>query len=143
MGSGRSESSEGHDQLTTMLNRLPTKFAQTTEKLSKYRNTRVEFDGHKFSSKLEAQKYGDLRTMEKGGLIRDLKLQPRYNLIVNGQKICAYVGDFSFVDVQGIYAEPGELVTMDTKGFLTPEFKLKAKLFKAVMGRDIVLVRKK
>jgi hypothetical protein len=124
--------------MTTMTFRLPTKFAQTTEKLSKYRNTRVEFGGHKFSSKLEAKRYSELMLLERAGEIRNLRLQPRYNLLVNGQKICAYVGDFEYKT-----APYDQLVTEDTKGFLTPEFKLKAKLFKAVMGRDIVLVRKK
>lgn len=122
---------------TTMAFRLPTKFAQTTEKLSKYRNTRVEFDGHKFSSKLEAKRYSELTLLERAGEIRNLRLQTRHNLIVEGQKICAYVADFDYLDKAGMP------VTEDTKGFLTPEFKLKAKLFRAVMGRDIVLVRKK
>lgn len=44
-------------------------------KPSKYRNVRVEIDGHKFDSKREAAIYQELKLREKAGEIRDLKLQ--------------------------------------------------------------------
>ncbi len=99
---------------------------------NKYGNKRVEMDGHNFASKKEAGRYQLLRWRCDEGEIRDLKLQPRYPMIVNGEKICVYVGDFEYV-------ENGEIVTEDAKGVKTDVFVLKAKLFRALYGRDVVL----
>ena len=38
------------------------------------------FKGIKFDSKKEAQRYGELLLMEKGKLITNIKLQPKYEL---------------------------------------------------------------
>lgn len=93
----------------------------------KFGNVRTEVDGQSFASKREAKRFGQLRLMEKGGLIADLKTQVRYPLDVNGQPICHYIADFT-------YMEAGELVVEDSKGYRTPEFILKSKLMRAVHG---------
>jgi hypothetical protein len=49
---------------------------------------------------------------------------------VNGVLVCTYVGDFD-------YWENGEYIVEDVKGFLTPVFKLKRKLVKALHGITI------
>ena len=99
---------------------------------SKYGNKRVEIDGHKFASKKEAGRYMLLRWRQDAGEISDLKLQPRYPMVVEGIKICTYVSDFEFV-------ENGQIVTNDVKGVKTDVFIIKAKLFRALYGREIVL----
>lgn len=68
--------------------------------------------------------------MEKARVIRDLELQPRYPLVVNGVKVATYVGDFR-------YREDGVLVLEDAKGVRTREYRLKAKLMKALFGIEI------
>lgn len=108
---------------------------QRAVKGRKYRNTPVVIDGHRFASKAEGRRYSELKLLERAGEIRDLRLQPRYDLAVNGHKVCAYVGDFAYL------TKSGEPVTEDTKGVETRDFKIKAKLFRALMGRDIVIVR--
>ena len=38
---------------------------------AKYHNKKVMIDGHNFDSKLEAQRYTELKLMQKQGLIKD------------------------------------------------------------------------
>lgn len=102
----------------------------------KYRNEPVEIDGRRFASKAEGKRYAELRLLERAGEIRDLRCQPRYDLAVNGQKICTYVGDFAYLN------RTGTPVTEDVKGYRTDVFEIKAKLFRAVLGREIVIVGK-
>lgn len=91
----------------------------------KYGNKKTEVDGIKFDSKKEALRYGELRILEMGGVIHNLKLQPTFKLIVGGLPICKYRADFA-------YLEDGIETVEDVKGFKTPEYKLKAKLFRAL-----------
>ena len=60
---------------------------------------------------------------------------------INGQKICDYVADFRYL----LEEENGlsKLVVEDAKGMLTPEFKLKQKMMKAIHNIDIYLSYKK
>lgn len=101
----------------------------------KYRNTKVVVDGITFDSKLESEEWLKLRMLEKAGHIQNLRLQVKFPLYVNGEKVCTYIADF-------VYDENGEEVVLDVKSAYTaklPEFKLKAKLFKAIHGKDILL----
>lgn len=88
-------------------------------------------DGHRFASKAEAARYRVLKAREEAGEIVALELQPRYPLVVNGEKVGTYVGDFS-------YYEGGELRLEDVKGVLTPVYRLKKRLVKALYGIDIL-----
>lgn len=101
----------------------------------KYRNVPTIVDGIRFDSKAEARRYGDLKLLERAGEIRDLRLQPRYPLTVNGVKVCEYRADFAYLD------RTGTPITEDVKGVSTKDFIIKAKLFKALLGRDVVLVK--
>lgn len=100
---------------------------------NKYGNRRTEVDGISFASAKEARRYGELKLLERAGGIVELQIQPRFPLVVNGVKVCTYVGDFSYwpTNASGVL---GERVVEDAKGFKTPEFKLKAKLFQAIHG---------
>jgi hypothetical protein len=90
-------------------------------------------DGISFASKKEARRYGELRLMERAGMIDNLALQPRFPLLVNGELVCTYVADFA-------YNTKTARVVEDAKGVQTPEFKLKRKLMKAALGIDVVTV---
>ena len=48
---------------------------------NKYRNIKTEVDGIKFDSKREAQRYQELKLLEKGGVISNLELQPKFELL--------------------------------------------------------------
>lgn len=101
----------------------------------KYRNRPTEVDGRKFASKAEAKRYQELRLLERAGQIHSLNCQHQFPLAVNGVKVCTYIADFT-------YSEEGRgLVVEDVKGLVLPEFKLKAKLFAAIYGFEIVVVK--
>lgn len=92
---------------------------------NKYRNTPTEVDGHRFASKLEAKRYGELKLLQKAGQISNLELQPRHPLSVNDCLICTFVADFE-------YLEHGKRVAEDAKGVRTDVFRIKANLFRAL-----------
>ena len=100
---------------------------------SKYRNQPVIIDGVRFISKAEGARYLELKMLQHGGYIQDLKLQPRYTLMVNDVKICTYVADFRYFDTK----HKREVVE-DVKGVKTPVYKLKSKLVFALLGIKIV-----
>ena len=128
-----------------MKSKLPynTKFFSSR---SKYGSKKTIVDNIKFDSKWEAERYGQLKAMERGGVVTDLELQVPYNIIINDIKICKYIADFRYkkesnhtITNDEYYVE----VVEDAKGFETPEFKLKKKLMKAVFNIDIYLSKKK
>ena len=99
----------------------------------KYRNTKTVIDGIKFDSKLEAERYAQLKIMERAGIIRNLELQPEYELIPSFRKNgktwrkTAYKADFRYILVEGDIT-----IIEDVKGstaVITDVFRLKQKLF--------------
>ena len=56
-------------------------------KRNKYGAKKTTVDGITFDSKWEAQRWGELQAMERGGLVRDLERQVKYDIVVNGEKI--------------------------------------------------------
>ena len=93
--------------------------------------------GLKFDSRWEAERWGQLKAMERAGVVTQLERQIKYELSINDVKICDYVADFRDL----LEEENGlsKLVIEDAKGILTPEFKLKKKMMKAIHGIDIHL----
>lgn len=92
-------------------------------KQTKYRSIQTEVDGKKFASKFEAERYRELKLLESAGQISGLELQPRFPLRVEGVLIATYVADFGYIDADG------KKVVEDVKGFKTPEYRMKRKLF--------------
>lgn len=104
---------------------------------SKYKNKRVTHDGMTFDSMKEAKFYLELKLLERTGAIQKVECQVRFILQQGfekaGRKIqpIIYVADFLVTD------RNGDLIVYDVKPFdkrtgkflLTPEFKLKRKLF--------------
>ncbi len=91
-------------------------------------------DGIRFASKAEAKRDAELVQMEKAGKISGLKRQPRFPLVVNGQKVCTYVADWAYQEVEPLSRAHCRLVPVveDRKGVLTPAFKIKWALAKAL-----------
>ena len=99
----------------------------------KYHNKKTVIDGIKFDSKIEAERYAQLKILERAGVIRDLELQPEYELIPlfrkNGKtwRKTVYKADFRY-----ILAENDKTIIEDVKGstaVITDVFRLKQKLF--------------
>lgn len=105
---------------------------------SKYQNKKTLHLGIQFDSRKEANRYQELLYMERAGLIRNIELQPRYDIIVNGKKCGFYKADFRYEN-----KNTGEIVVEDVKGgdaTKTPVYQLKKKLIKALYDIDIVEV---
>ena len=105
--------------------------------MRKFRNIPTIVNGEKFDSKGEAVRWQELKYLEMAGEIVELTRQVKYELKVNGVKICSFVPDFEYV-------KDGVLITEDFKSSatMTPTFRLKAKLFKAIHGREIFISKK-
>jgi len=97
----------------------------------KYRNVPVVVDGVRFASKAEAKRDAELQLLARGGKIFALRRQPRYPLVVNGVKVCTYVGDWEYVEKPNP-GGPTATICEDHKGALTKEFKIKWALAKAL-----------
>jgi hypothetical protein len=104
--------------------------------ISKYRAVRTLVGDTWFASRAEARYYGDLLILQRIGHYTRVELQPRFDLVVNGVKVCSYVGDFSVV------RPDGEVQIIDCKGFLTPAYRIKRRLFEACMGFSITEVKR-
>lgn len=95
---------------------------------SKYSAKKTVVDGVTFDSKRESERYIELKTLVKAGVIRDLELQPKFELQpgfeCKGKKYrpIIYKADFA-------YMEGDTYVVEDVKGMETDVFKLKRKLF--------------
>lgn len=83
-------------------------------------------DGIRFASKAEADRYGHLKLLEQNQFIYGLELQPKFPIHINGQQVCTYVADFRYRKTSG-----GDDIIEDVKGFKTPVYSLKKKLFEA------------
>lgn len=90
-------------------------------KRSKYRNEPVMIDGHRFPSKAEARRDGELQLMKLAGAIKDYRRQPRYEL---GVPENVYVADFEVEDLDGSFW------TEDVKGTRTAKFNRDVKLWR-------------
>ena len=95
---------------------------------SKHRRT---VDNIVFASKKEADMYKQVKLLERSGKISDITLQPKFGIQDKfeneaGDKVRAitYVADFQFWDI-----EHDRWRVIDCKGYETPVFKLKKKLF--------------
>lgn len=90
-------------------------------------------DGIVFDSAAEANRYWELKQLEKAGKIDFLQCQPVFCLEVNGISICMYIADFQYLDKDKL-----KVITEDVKGVRTREYRIKKRLMKALHGIDIV-----
>lgn len=95
----------------------------------------------KFSSKREAKRWTELQLLQRGGAIRDLQRQVKFQLFGRDGPVLTptgrkahYVADFVYVDCRS-----GLEVVEDAKGYPTPEYLLKRAVL-AAQGVKIVEV---
>ena len=101
--------------------------------MSKYGNVKtVTSDGIKHDSIKEANRWCELKLLERAGQIRLLQRQVKYTLIPKqeGEREVCYIADF-------VYQEDGKLVVEDVKGKRTKEYIIKRKLMLWVHGIKI------
>lgn len=101
--------------------------------MNKYRNTKVVVDGLSFDSLKESRRWSELSLLQRAGHISDLSRQVRIPLKVNGQLVCTFIPDFTYV-------EADQQVIEDTKSPITrkhPVYRIKVKLLKALTGANV------
>jgi hypothetical protein len=104
---------------------------------SKFGAVRTVVNGWTFDSKREALRYADLLYRGIGGLLRNLELQPRFPIVLNGRAVATYVADFRYEELSDGWLD----VVEDVKGFKTPMYRLKKKLVEAQYGIVIREIR--
>lgn len=101
------------------------------KKRNKYGAQAVVVNGVRFASKTEAERDAELKLLEMGDRIHGIERQPKFDLYVNGKKICRYIGDWSYRDGPA-REHNAQRVVEDRKGHITPAFKIKWALAKAL-----------
>lgn len=95
----------------------------------KYQERKTEIDGITFDSAAEARRYVHLKMLEAAGEIKDIEIQPKWELqpsFKRGKRTIraiTYRADFRYTEVA-----TGESVVEDVKGMETEVFRLKAKM---------------
>lgn len=127
----------------------PTQKFCDTHRPTKYKNRKVECAGFMFDSKAEADHYQELLLLERAKKITGfnwkcqadvplaLARQQRFRLPPEGEKVCVYVADFVYREL-----ETGKIIVADYKGHKTDYYKLKARLFAACLGFPITEIRR-
>jgi len=117
----------------------------------KYHSKKTIVDGITFDSKKEADRYIELRLLEKAGEISDLRMQVEYELLPAQygsdritprgnhkrgpllERAVKYKADF-------VYTNDGQTVVEDVKGFKTKDYILKRKMMLYFYGIKITEV---
>lgn len=106
--------------------------------MNKYHNRKIVREGETYDSVKEYRRAKELELLEKGGVIKDLKRQVRFEIIPSQrgedgkvvERAVTYVADF-------VYFEGGKLVVEDTKGYRTKDYIIKRKLMRYLLGINI------
>lgn len=110
--------------------------AKCGDGMNKYSARKVMVDGIEFDSHKEARRYGELKLMERAGVIRELKMQEEFVLIpkCGKERAAKYHADFSYID-----CETGRKVVEDVKSRATKtkDYILRRKLMNWVHGIEI------
>ena len=103
--------------------------------MSKYGNVKTTTsDGITHDSIREANRWCELKLLERAGVIEHLQRQVKYHLIPkqDGEREVCYIADFVYHN-----AEDGKLVVEDVKGKRTKEYIIKRKLMLWIHGIKI------
>lgn len=96
---------------------------------NKYKAKKTVVDNITFDSKKEANRYCELKLLERVKVISNLQLQVPYILIPKSKygRAIKYVADF-------VYEENNKIVIEDVKGVKTPVYRLKKRLMAERFG---------
>jgi len=103
-------------------------------KKSKYKSVKCEHLGIKFNSLKERNQYIKYLHLQSIGEILSIKLQPRFDIIINGKFCGFYKADFE------IEMPDKSIKIVDVKGMRTTVFNLKLKIIEAMYGIKVDLI---
>ena len=106
--------------------------------MRKYRNRKVTREGQTYDSVKEYRRAIELDLLERGGIIKNLKRQVKFELIPSqrdergkvAERAVNYIADF-------VYFEGDRLIVEDTKGFRTKDYIIKRKLMRYLLGIEV------
>lgn len=81
--------------------------------------------GHRHPSRLESDYCATLQLLVKSGDIKSFEYEKKYDMIVNGKRICGHKPDFTVIRKDGM------VEVHETKGFSTDTWIIRRKLFEA------------
>lgn len=91
-------------------------------------------DNIRFPSKMEADRYVQLKMLLAAKKIFNLSLHPEFRITVNGVLICKYIADSMYQEAPG----KSPIIIEDVKGSMPRDFKMKWKLVNALYGHKYV-----
>jgi len=103
---------------------------------NKFRAEKVVIDGITFDSKSEARRYQELLILKSAGIVRDLKVHPKFDLTIMGTKIGSFKPDFQYV------SQSGAVVIEDVKGTITEAASLRIRVFQAIYRIPVTIIGK-
>lgn len=147
------------------------KSAMMLAKARKYGNKKCQYDGHKFDSILEMERYKFLKLLEKAGEIQNLKVHDKMDVTALSNfktlkvslseisktnervKLFSYTPDFSYIVSKSNSSTNNEMVLEDCKGMSvkkdgtiktnkTQVYNLKKKIIEKLYGMRIKEVYK-
>ncbi|MCD8190699.1 MAG: DUF1064 domain-containing protein [Clostridiales bacterium] len=103
--------------------------------MSKYHSRKTTTEEGTFDSKKEYRRWQELKLLERGGAIHDLRRQVPFTLVPSQrggdgkvvERPVKYVADF-------VYIKDGRTIVEDTKGVKTPDYIIKRKLMLLMHG---------
>src|SRR5574344_189772 len=107
--------------------------------MSKYLNKKCDYDGLKFDSLKERNRYIELKALQQTGSISHLKCQPVFKYLSDDKKkvLFKYIADFDYCTDDGSYTVEDVKSPMTAK---LPVFRLKKKLIEDRFKIEIHLV---
>jgi hypothetical protein len=121
------------DLSATLQNQIKEKYGVKAE--AKYRNAKTTVDGICFDSIKEANRYQELKILERKGLISALDRQVKFELVPSHgkEKAVAYIADFTNYD------QKHNAIVEDVKSRATrtPAYVIKRKLMLEKYGIEI------
>jgi hypothetical protein len=107
---------------------------------NKYNNTPQLYNGNRYDSKKEAEFAKELDLRVKGKDLKSWERQVKIPLTVNGKHITNYYIDFKLTN------KDGSIEFVEIKGFETETWRLKWKLFEALIdeiepGAELIVIK--
>lgn len=107
--------------------------------MTKYHSRKAIVDGVEFDSRREANRYAELKLLERAGEISDLRMQVKYTLIPvqkkpsgGTERACTYTADFVYTD-----NSTGKETVEDAKGMKTQQYIIRRKLMLYIHGIEV------
>lgn len=105
--------------------------------MNKFHARKETADGITFDSQAEYRRYCELKLLKSAGVVRDLKVHPKFDLTIMGTKVGSFKPDFQYVN------QSGAVVVEDVKGIISEAASLRIRVFQAIYRIPVTIIGKK